>query len=326
MTGRRHCIPFMKTPQLPVPKLAAALGATAELWFKREDLHHYGSHKGRSIPLMIGDYARQGLTDFVISSSGNAALAAIQAVLTHNKTRGKTPLSLTVLVGKKIAPDKLALLRGGAEPASDGIRIEQCANPKQRAFQMEKTGMAKWLRQSTDDNALLGYEELASELGKIPNLAAVFIPTSSGATAQGLYRGFQKMGINPEIHLVQTPDCHPLVDSVTGRHAPADSKNAQSAGRSDINAQPHTAEKSLAEAIVDKIAHRRESVAAAVKNSAGYGWIADNQNIKESVALVKKTTTLDISPNSALSVAGLRLAIKAGWRWNGPIVCLITGR
>ena len=68
----------MKTPQAPILKLSSALGITTEVWFKREDKHKYGSQKGRSIPLLIHEQYDLGKTHFVISSSGNAALAAVR--------------------------------------------------------------------------------------------------------------------------------------------------------------------------------------------------------------------------------------------------------
>src|SRR3990167_2253444 len=100
----------MKTPQQSYPSLAAALGVP-ELYLKREDLHHFGSHKGRSIPLMIKNYHKDGRRDFVISSSGNAALAAILFVRDHNKNNTGDPIRLTVFVGKHIEPKKLIKLQ-----------------------------------------------------------------------------------------------------------------------------------------------------------------------------------------------------------------------
>jgi threonine dehydratase len=63
------------TPIEHYSELAEILGLS-DLYFKREDLHQYGSHKGRSIPFMIDHYSGRGDRHFVISSSGNAALAA----------------------------------------------------------------------------------------------------------------------------------------------------------------------------------------------------------------------------------------------------------
>jgi len=82
---------------------------------------------------------------------------------------------------------------------------------------------------------------------------------------------------------------------------------------------------SIAGAIIDNIAHRKEKVADLIKQSGGAGWIVTDEEIKEAMKLVKQTTNLEISPNSALSVAGLKKAIANGFIPSGPAVCLITG-
>jgi threonine dehydratase len=291
----------MITPQSQAKELAGALGLKTTLYLKREDLHPYGSHKGRSIPFMINHYSGKGSKSFCISSSGNAALAAICAIDELNKEMAGKPLSLRVFVGKRIPHDKLKRMQNAT--TDPNITIEQVKNPKQTAFQMDKKGAAKNLRQSTDEAALAGYETLAAELTKIKNLTAVFIPTSSGAAAQGIYDGLKKRGFNAQIHIIQTPACHPMID------------------KPDCSADC-----SAANAIVDKIGHRKENVKNAIQESGGAGWIATDKDIKEAEALAKKTENLDISSNSALAIAGLTLAIKNGWNFNGPVACILTGR
>lgn len=285
----------MLTPQLQAKQLAEALGLKTELYLKREDLlEPYGSHKGRSIPTMVEHYTNQGQNNFCISSSGNAALAAIYAI----KDSGDS--SLHIFVGKHIPKKKLEMLKE-AIGDNKNITIEQVEKPKQMAFKMDKEGKAKNLRQSTDDLALVGYETLAKELAEINDLAAVFIPTSSGTTAQGLYNGFKKLGLNPEIHIVQTPACHPLIDSsITGT--------------------------SIANAIVDKIGYRKAAIQKVLEDSNGGAWIAEDKDILEIISLVKEKEGIDISESSALSLVGLKLAIKKNREFTGPVVCLITGR
>lgn len=294
----------MITPQTKHQKLAKLLGLEVPIYFKREDLHPLGSHKGRSLPLMVDTYVKQGHSNFVISSSGNAALAVGLYIKKYNQ-KHKNKLSLQIFVGEKIDSFKLKTLK---KVLSKNITILQTKNPKQMAFQLDKSGQAKILRQSTDDNALLGYDQLAQELSKIKNLSAVFIPTSSGTTAQGLFNGFKKLKINPQIHIVQTTACHPMA----------------------INFSPigheKTSTESIAGAIVDIIAHRKETVVTDIKKSRGFGWIADNYQIENAIKLVSKIEKIKLSPNSALSIAGLEEALKEKWKFDGPVVCLITGK
>lgn len=295
----------MKTPQLPAPRLSEALGIGSEVWLKREDEHHFGSHKGRSIPLMIAEHHRSGAGSFVISSSGNAALAAARAVAAHNKNQPNDQIHLQIFIGPGIAARKRKLIEAENDPL---IAIAQVKNPRQSARQFAAKEGAALLRQSTEPVALLGYHELADELARIENLAAVFVPTSSGTTAQGLAEGFARLHLNPQIHIVQTTACHPIADAI-------DPRSARAAAVED----------SLADAIVDKIAYRKRAVAKAIKNSRGAGWIATNEEIAAAINLVKTAAGLEISPNSALSVAGLAKAVRNGWRWDGPVACLITG-
>ena len=304
----------MKTIQMPYSKLAQALGVK-DVYLKREDQHKYGSHKGRSIPVMIKKYLKEDdIRNFVISSSGNAALAAVYAVQVHNNNNPEK-IKLTIFVGQNIDPTKMKNL---IKTVTDvNIKIEQVERPKQTAFQIDKEGTAKNLRQSTDDNALLGYYELAQELDNIPNLAAIFIPTSSGTTAQGLAEAFLgesylTLEQKPQIHIVQTTVCNPIASLV--------------AGTDKISASPTDSIKSIAGAIVDKVAHRKDKLIKLIKQSEGSGWIVTNEEIKEAQKLVKQTTNLQISPNSALSVAGLKKAKDNGFDWgDSVVVCLVTG-
>ncbi len=294
----------MKTRQLPYPQLARAIGAP-ELYFKREDEHHYGSHKGRSIPHMIEVYKKQGIARFVISSSGNAALAAILAVQSHNYNVPEHPLTLTVFVGKHIDKEKLRVLLATIQDAH--VTLEQVESPKQKAFQIAKESGVVFLRQSNDDLALAGYHELAKELDHIPNLSAIFIPTSSGTTVQALGEAFQTLTQHPELHIVQTTSCHPIAEVF------------------DFNWTADT-DPSLAGAIVDHLAFRKEKVVTAIKQSHGSGWIVNNGEIEAALKLVENECGFRISPNSALAVAGIIKAVKQGKTWPGAVVCLITGR
>lgn len=304
----------MKTIQMPYSKLAQALGVK-DVYLKREDQHKYGSHKGRSIPVMIKKYFKEDdIRNFVISSSGNAALAAVHAVQVHNHNNPEK-IKLTVFVGVNIDPQKMKNLMKTIVDAN--IKIEQVERPKQTAFQIDKDGSAKNLRQSTDDNSLLGYYELAQELDNIPNLAAVFVPTSSGTTAQGLaetFLGESYLTLNqkPQIHIVQTTTCNPIASVLT----------------KDETISPSTTDsiKSIAGAIVDKVAHRKEKIVELIKQSEGTGWIVTNEEIKDAQKLVKQTTGVEISPNSALSIAGLKKATDNGFDWGDKVVvCLVTG-
>jgi len=294
----------MKTPQISSPALAKILGIE-EIYLKREDLHKYGSHKGRSIPIMIKKHLEQGEENFVISSSGNAALAAIRFVKQYNNNNVHG-IYLTIYVGKKINQKKLDEMKKEIYD-DENIVINQTEKPKQEAFKLDYDGKAKFLRQSTDEAALTGYFELATELDKIPGLEAVFIPTSSGTTAEAVALVFDDLQNNPQIHIVQTEYCHPIANEFDSEFIKNDKI-------------------SLADAIVDNIAHRKNKVVELVKKSNGSGWVVNDKEIREAIKIVKENAKVDISANSALSIAGLKKALDHGWKFKGAICCLVTGK
>ncbi|MBP6858824.1 MAG: PLP-dependent lyase/thiolase [Candidatus Pacebacteria bacterium] len=292
----------MITPLESYPKLAAKIGVSA-LYFKREDLHPYGSHKGRSIPPMIDHYYAQGERRFAISSSGNAAFAA---VLHISKL---TDAFLDVFVGNHISDKKLDRLRNAiSDPAlAERIRILRKERPLQALIQATQDGMRS-LRQSTDDIALKGYESLAEELiaeSKKDAIGAVFIGTSSGTTAQALATYFSKKNVPIQVHIVQTSSCHPMAEVFEAYDGPD--------------------ELSIADAIVDQIAQRKSALIPLIESTGGTGWIATNEDIDAALEFTREQTGLELSTNSALSVAGAMKAAYTGHEIDGALVCMICG-
>ena len=301
----------MKTPQQAYPPLAKALGLSS-VFLKREDEHPYGSHKGRSIPHMMKTYIkRDNVRNFVISSSGNAGLAAIRMAIKHNQNNPDKQITLRVFVGEHIDEKKMERLHTEIHTQALGIYIEQVERPKQEAFKLDKEGTATSLRQSTDDLALEGYQELAFELMKIPNLQAVFIPTSSGTTAQAIAEVFAKEQPTTQVHIVQTTACHPIAEALGATSLPL-TKGENKRG-------------SIAGAIVDNVALRKSAVVESITKTHGNGWIVTDEDITSAQQITQQTTGIAISPNSALAVAGLKKAIEAGIKFDGAVACVITG-
>ena len=290
----------MKTTQQSYPALARAIGISGELFLKREDLHPYGSHKGRAIPKMIKQYVKDGISTFAISSSGNAALAAKLTVERHNENNPDKQISLTIFVGTYIPAEKFAMLKS----ADEKITVTQCERPKQQAFVAAKVEGVVNLRQSTDDLALEGYQELGTELLKIPTLSAVFVPTSSGTTAEALGKLFANNNI--ELHIVQTGACHPMAELF------------------DTNITE--VEQSTAGAIVDNVAHRKTTVADLVKQTSGNGWVPTEEMIIAAQHILKSEAHIDVTPNGALALAGLIKATEKGFKTSGAVAVLICGQ
>lgn len=292
----------MITPQIEAPEIAQRLGIE-KLYIKREDLHPYGSHKGRSIPFMIDLKASRGALEFAVSSSGNAAIAAAKHI--EKRNREGSDLKLTIFVGEHIDPDKRRELENLV--FDDRVKVALAPRPLQSLLSFLKGSDAKAesLRQSTDPDALEGYKTLAAEIAPTPELSAVFIGTSSGTAAQALADYFVEHEKAAQVHIVQTRSVSPIAGS--------------------FDEEPYQSERSLADAIVDKVAHRREPLSESLRKTSGAGWIASNDDIKKAITLLKESG-IDATGNGALGLAGLIRALSKGWKPQGAVVVVVTGK
>lgn len=292
----------MITPQETNRKLAKAIGVPT-IYLKREDMHPYGSHKGRSIPRMIDHYSDMGKKRFALSSSGNAALAALRHTKSLN-TKG-ADISLDIFIGHHADSTKTSMLEA---EISKGVRIEVSERPLQRLLELSHISNVVSLRQSTDDEALVGYYELAEELLDIKGLEAVFVGTSSGTTIQGLGERFARDGRAIKLFAVQTTACHPIAD---GFEEESRIKNKES---------------SIAGAIVDKVAHRRKAVTGLIRESGGDAYIVTDSEIEHARSLIGVHAGFEVTANGALALAGLLRALDRGTTFTGPVALIICGK
>ncbi len=288
-----------QTLQKSYPALAKKFGLPG-LWIKHEYLNESGSHKIRLVKFLIDGYLKKNKKSFVISSSGNAAIAAAYYLNKYIRRNVK----LAVFVSNNIPTDKWRRLKN-ASGETQNIIIKKVARPKQQAFLFSKKYESVLLRGSVEKNSPQAYYSLASELAKIPNLKAVFIPTSSGVTAMGLHQTFKKLRKKIEIHVVQTEKIHPLARDF------------------DHDFSPN--EKSLATAIVDRVGLRKKEVVRIIECSSGSGWIINDQFLKKAKKIYNKIDPLFQSCDSLLSLAGIIKAKEKNWPFSGPICCLFTG-
>ena len=288
------------TLQKSYPKLANKIGVS-QLWIKHEYLNEAGSHKIRLLEKLIKNHLKKRQKNFVISSSGNAGIAAAYYLNKYVKAKS----NLTIFVSKNISTDKNQRLKKAINN-SKNIKVKKVIRPKQQAFLFAKKHKAVLLRGSIEPIAPQAYYSLAKELIQVPGLKSVFVPTSSGITALGLHQGFKKLKKKIEIHLVQTERIHPLAREFDHQFSPS--------------------KKSLAQAIVDRVCLRKKDVLRAVKESLGSGWIISDQSLRRAEKFLQTETKISIkSYNSLLSLAGVIKAKRKKWPLSGTICCLFTG-
>lgn len=302
-----------QTPLMEVPKLAEEVGCDT-LYLKREDKNPSGSFKDRSIPPWIESYLRKGYESFVISSSGNAAISALNFAK-QNQHR----LNITVFIPTTIPTQKAMRLftiigtplpekfDPGKMVTTRNMNIVFSRRAKSDAQQYAKKMDSVLLRSSVDDHALVGYEKIVSELKNVDH-DALFTCCSSGASILGLFNGYQNQNIPlPRLCIVQTEKVHPIAKEWD----------------SNYNKSPT----SLCNAVSDKVAHRKDQVTEAVKKSKGFGFIVSNSHLKHSRQLLE-THGVHVSYDGACSFAGLIKANEENYsKFTLPKrpICIISG-
>jgi threonine synthase len=173
-------------------ELGLALGVPS-LWLKREDLSPTGSHKARSLGYLCSHLLAEGRDQAVISSSGNAAIAAAAFA-------SLAGMRLLSLVSPLTPRAKLNVL----------MTHPQLTVLSDRPVALLHHAVGEWgladLRGSVNPLAPNAYRGIAAELVAGDPVEAVFVFSSSGATALGLSQGFEALatpGSQPRLHVVE---------------------------------------------------------------------------------------------------------------------------
>lgn len=272
--------------------------------FKREDLNPSGSVKDRGISYQLNWAKKEGIKNFVISSSGNAAISACWFCQ-------RLDLNIFIFVSPKINPKKLDIIQSypfqifvSKRPVSDSIKFAQKNNYYH-------------LRSSTDPRGTIGYRRIAKEiLGNYGNrrnqgnqgdrgrIGSIFLPVSSGTSLVGVAEGFKEADFLPQIHMVQTTAVNTIAKNFDQEFAPTKT--------------------TLAVALVAKYTSRKKQVIGLIRESKGWGWvILDREILKADRWLQDKGIVTSFEGAAAL--AGVWKARQKGWELRRT-VCLLTGK
>lgn len=263
------------------------------VYFKCEFGNPTGSHKDRAVALQITKLQIKKISEAVISSSGNAAISAAY----YCKLAG---IKLNIFISPNINKNKLEALK------EIDCEIFQTPKPISASIKFARENNAFNLRQSTDPNALIGYESIAKEIiqeNVVPD--AFFIPVSSASSLVGIALGIEKLGYRVPIHAVQTDAVHPI------------------SGMFDKDFQV-SERKSLADAIVARYTPRESAAIKIIRQTDGWGWTISNSEMEKGRSWLL-SHNLDCSYEGAATIAALWKAEKKGYKFKNPI-CLLTGK
>ena len=257
--------------------------------FKREDLLPTGSHKDRAAARQISVALAAGSRAVVISSSGNAGIATAHAAALDN-------VPAFVFVHPATDPAKLEAIGGALTTTVVSPRAINGAKHVARELGLPN------LRPSTNDEALVGYRDLAGELvAEAESFDAVVLFATSGATALAVAEGFATAAPGVAVHFVQGEGNAALADPAVA--VTDETAHVAAAGRLGV-----------------RRSRRGPAMLAAVEATGGRGHVASAVDVAQARALLA-SDAIEVSDESAANLAvALRLADE-GLR----VACLISG-
>lgn len=280
----------------PKNRITLGEGATPllkieDIYFKCEYKNPTGSVKDRGIAYQISNLKENKIKYAVISSSGNAGIAAA-------KYCRQAKVKLTVFISPRINRTKLKILKGLK------AKIIATLKPISGAIRYAKEFKAYNLRPSTDFHAVTGFATIAYEIVEaLPEADAIFIPVSSGTTLVGIGRGIKKIRKKIALHAVQTEAVHPVGEIYDKDYFPKDH--------------------SIADAMVAKVTPRRNQILEAIRVNHGSGWVVSDDQIMHAHQWLKGHG-ITCSYEGAAGLAGYWKAKEKGFNYQCP-VCLLTG-
>ncbi len=261
-----------------------------KIWLKREDKNPHGSHKDRSLAYQVSLAQQQGATELVISSSGNAAIAAAAFCRLAK-------IKLWAFLAPTIPRQKfLAVKESGATiiVSHRAMRLANYLSKKKKLIN---------LRPSTNDDSIVGFKTLGFEIfEQTEKVLPIFTYVTSGSSLIGLAQSGQELlaagclSRLPALNAVQSGGL------VSAGGVVGDETGASLAGQGGT-----------------RKTRRAEQIIEAVGLSGGRTWHISEEQIKEAAALLSRQNI----QTSFEGCASLAAVIASG---ESEAVCVLTGR
>lgn len=261
-----------------------------KIWLKREDQNPHGSHKDRSLAYQVSVAKQQGQKELVISSSGNAAIAAAA----YCQLAG---IKLWAWLSPSIPRQKFLAMK------EKGAAIILSARAIRLANYFAKKKKLVNLRPSTNDDSIVGFKTLGLELyEQWERCLPIYTYVTSGSSLIGLSQSFtelQTMGCLdklPPLNAVQSGSI------VSAGGVSADESSASLAGQGGV-----------------RRTRRAEQIQEAVGISGGQSWHVSEKEITRAAEILAQHEI----KTSFEGCASLAAALSSGV---GEAVCILTGR
>jgi threonine synthase len=263
--------------------------------FKREDENPTGSHKARALAYQVSYLRSKGHKLLLVSSSGNAAIAAGA----YSSLGG---IKLIAFVDENTPKPKVNEIK------KSGQVVLFCAKPINFAKYAARIFDIPNLRPSYDDLSIEPYQSIAFELYDefSDSIDAVFMFPTSASSLIGTAKGYLKLKEEgrlknaPKVIAVQTGD----ITSIAGHF---------------VSKVPHGAV-SLAGALGVKSTRRTDEAVSHIKKLGGTSIIVSPDEIKRADELLRRHGIITSKEGAASFAGAIRLNdLKT-------CVCILSGR
>lgn len=216
----------------PAPESIKSLTKYTNLYFQREDLNPNGSFKDRALSYQIKYLKENNIDCCVISSSGNAAIAAADHCRKNN-------IKCIILISPDTDPAKLSQIIHRQPDL-----LIKSTNARRLANYIHKKYNIYLLNPSKDNRAITGFESLGQDIHQSDtDCQIIFSYVTSGASLLGMISYYQKLAairpiIFPHFIGVQSGQQTWLAHDVFGQVI--EKKCQQLAGRNALSKTPRS--------------------------------------------------------------------------------------
>ncbi len=273
--------------------------AVTHLYFKREDENIYGSLKDRSLAYQVSLAKQNGQKELVISTSGNAGIAAA----TYCQKAG---IKLYIFMSPETEKEKIVEMHRYNPILIESKKAIRLANYFSAKKKIEN------LRPSINDSSIEGFKSIAFELFEnLGEIDALFTFVTSGSSFIGIGRAYEyllregEIKFMPRLYAVQSGG----IFSVASEFEKIENNNLTESGKAGKLGVKNT--------------RRKKEIIDIMKTSKGGGLYIASDEINKAKDILEKYEIYTSLEGCASFAGVMRIAKK---EILGKIVCILSGK
>ncbi|MBW6440800.1 pyridoxal-phosphate dependent enzyme [Patescibacteria group bacterium] len=266
------------------------------LFFLREDKNETESLKGRSLAFQVALAKQNGKKELVISTSGNAGIAAAAYC-------EKAKIKLYIFISPETERAKIAQMQKHNPIIIKSKKAIRLANYLSARYKIEN------LRPSANESSIEGFKSIAFEIfEKLGEIDALFTYVTSGSSFVGIGRAYKflheigEIKTMPKLFAVQSGE----ISSISEEFEKINQQENSRAGKLGV-----------------KNTRRKNEILQFIKQSGGRGIYIKENEFDKSKKILEKNNIYTSAEGCANFAASLREGKKNKLN---KIVCILSGR